>query len=85
MCDYFKSEYHRLNIQVARVIGAQASVNQALERARNVKSIPKWLIWYLEGASERLPGLSKDLAAYRDICVDADRWKPRAEKRETPR
>lgn len=71
---YYASEYHRLNIQVCRVIGAQASVVQALERARAVKSSPKWLIAYLESAAERLPGLSTDLAAMRDNCIDADRW-----------
>lgn len=37
--DFYESEYHRLNMQVARVTGAKASVDQALERAREVKSI----------------------------------------------
>ena len=69
--DFFASEYHRLNMQVARVIGAKASVDQALERAREVKSIPKWMIRYLESAAERLPGLSGDLATLRDGCCDA--------------
>ena len=73
--DYYASEYHRLNIQVARVIGAQASVDQALERAREVKSTPKWMLRYLENAAERLPGLSADLAALRDQCHDAHIWK----------
>lgn len=75
--EYYDSEYHRLNMQVARVIGAQASVDQALARARSVKSTPKWMIAYLESAAERLPGLSVDLAVARDNCADADRWKPK--------
>lgn len=74
---YWDSEYHRLNIQVARVIGAQASVDQALARARLVKSTPKWMLAYLESAAERLPGLSADLATMRDGCADADQWKPK--------
>lgn len=73
--DFFASEYHRLNMQVARVTGAKASVDQALERAREVKSIPKWMIRYLESAAERLPGLSTDLATLRDGCCDAEKWK----------
>ena len=73
--DYYASEYHRLNIQVARVIGAKASVDQALERARKVKSTPKWMLRYLENAAERLPGLSTDLARLRDQCHDAHIWK----------
>ena len=73
--DYHASEFHRLNMQVARVIGAQASVDQALERAREVKGTPKWMLRYLESASERLPGLSADLAALRDKCHDAHIWK----------
>ena len=67
--DYFKTEHHRRNIQVARVVGAKAAVDLALERAKNVKSMPKWLIEYLNNAAERLPGLSTDLAAWRD-CAD---------------
>jgi len=63
---YSGSEYERLNLQVCRVIGAQAAVEQALDRARNVKSTPKWLLSYLESARERLPGLSTDLATMRD-------------------
>lgn len=77
MSDYYASEYHRLNMQVARVIGAQAAVDQALDRARGVKSIPKWMIQYLESAAERLPGLSADLAVLRDGCCDADIWRPK--------
>lgn len=72
--DYYASEYHRLNMQVCRVIGANAAIDQALERARSVKSTPKWMIEYLESAAERLPGLSIDLAVLRDGCADADRW-----------
>lgn len=74
---YDASEYHRLNMQVARVTGAKAAVDQALERAREVKSIPKWMIRYLESAAERLPGLSTDLATLRDGCCDAETWKPK--------
>ena len=77
MSGYWDSEYHRLNVQVARAIGALASVNLALERARAVKSTPKWMIFYLESAAERLPGLSADLAVMRDCCVDAPVWKPK--------
>lgn len=81
--DYYASEYHRLNIQVARVIGAQASVDQALERARKVKGTPKWMLMYLESARERLPGISTDLATLRDQCHDAHIWKPKpSEQRE---
>lgn len=72
---YYDSEFHRLNLQVCRVIGAQAAVDQALERARSVKSTPKWMIAYLESAAERLPGLSADLATLRDGCEDANQWK----------
>lgn len=68
---YYASEYHRRNMQVARVCGAQASVDQALERALTVKSIPVWLIAYLESAANRLPGLQIDLAAWRDLAPDA--------------
>jgi len=68
---YYASEYHRRNMQVARVCGAQASVDQALERALTVKSIPVWLIAYLESAANRLPGLQHDLAAWRDLAPDA--------------
>lgn len=68
---YYVSEYHRRNMQVARVCGAQASVEQALERALTVKSIPVWLIAYLESAAARLPGLQHDLAAWRDLAPDA--------------
>jgi hypothetical protein len=69
---YYATEYHRRNMQVARVTGAEASVNLALNRSRSVKSIPLWLISYLESAAERLPGISADLAAWRDISPDAD-------------
>jgi hypothetical protein len=68
---YYATEYHRRNIQVARVCGAQAAVDQALERARAVKGTPKWLIAYLESAADRLPGLQSDLAAWRDLAQDA--------------
>ena len=68
---YLSTEYHRRNMQVARVCGANASVAQALARARQVKSIPKWLIAYLESANERLPGLQHDLAAWRDLADDS--------------
>lgn len=68
---YYASEYHRRNMQVARVCGAQASVDQALERALTVKSLPVWLIAYLESAANRLPGLQTDLAAWRDLAPDA--------------
>jgi len=76
MSDYFDSEYHRLNRQVCRVIGAKAAVDQALDRARKMKSMPKWMVCYLESAAERLPGISEDLAAMRDTCRDADMWRP---------
>ena len=69
--EYYASEYHRRNMQVARVIGAKASVDQALERALTVKSIPVWLIEYIESAAHRLPGLAVDLAAWRDLAPDA--------------
>jgi len=75
--EYKASEYHRLNMQVARVIGAKASVDQALERARKVKGTPKWMLRYLESAAQRLPGLSADLATLRDQCHDAHIWKPK--------
>ena len=68
---YYASEYHRRNMQVARVCGAQASVDQALARALTVKSLPVWLIAYLESAASRLPGLQHDLAAWRDLAPDA--------------
>lgn len=68
---YYKTEYHRRNMQVARVCGAQASVDQALERALSIKSIPNWMIAYLESAATRLPGLQHDLAAWRDLAPDA--------------
>jgi hypothetical protein len=68
---YYATEYHRRNMQVARVIGAQAAVDQALERALSIKSIPNWMIAYLESAANRLPGLSADLAAWRDLAHDA--------------
>jgi hypothetical protein len=71
LTEYYATEYHRRNMQVARVCGANASVDQALERARNVKSIPKWLIAHLESAADRLPGLQTDLAAWRDLADDA--------------
>lgn len=71
---YYASEYHRRNMQVARVCGAQASVDQALERARTVKSMPAWLIAYLESAAERLPGLQRDLAAWRDQAPDMNEF-----------
>jgi hypothetical protein len=67
---YYATEYHRRNMQVARVAGAQAAVDQALERALTVKSIPNWMIAYLESASNRLPGISSDLAAWRDLAPD---------------
>lgn len=63
-------EYLRRNLNVARAVGAQAAVKHALERAWLVKSIPVWLIRYLEDAQERLPGLDKELAAYRDLAPD---------------
>jgi hypothetical protein len=68
---YYATEYHRRNMQVARVIGAKAAVDQALERALSIKSIPNWMIAYLESAANRLPGLSADLAAWRDLAYDA--------------
>lgn len=68
---YHATEYHRRNMQVARVCGAQAAVDQALERALSVKSIPVWMIAYLESAASRLPGLQHDLAAWRDLAPDA--------------
>ncbi len=77
---YLATEYHRRNMQVARVCGAQAAVDRALERARSVKSVPKWLIAYLESAAERLPGIQHDLAAWRDLADD----KPAIRKGATP-
>lgn len=68
---YHATEYHRRNMQVARVCGAQAAVDQALERALSIKSIPVWMIAYLESAASRLPGLQHDLAAWRDLAPDA--------------
>jgi hypothetical protein len=68
---YYASEYHRRNMQVARVCGAQAAVDQALERALTVKGIPVWLRAYLESAAVRLPGIQHDLAAWRDLAPDA--------------
>lgn len=68
---YYSTEYHRRNMQVARVCGAKASVDQALERALSIKSIPNWMIAYLESAASRLPGLQHDLAAWRDLAPDA--------------
>lgn len=68
---YLSTEYHRRNMQVARVCGANVSVAQALDRARQVKSISKWLIAYPESANERLPGLQHDLAAWRDLADDS--------------
>lgn len=76
MSGYHDSEYSRRNLQVCRVIGAQEAVDQALERARTLKRFPAWMLAYLESASERLPGLSKDLAAYRDASPDYDEWGP---------
>jgi len=79
---YFETEHHRLNLQVCRVIGAQAAIDRALERARSVQSMPKWMIRYLENAQERLPGISTDLVAMRDAAPDsphaADAWERRA-------
>lgn len=84
--NYRDSEYCRRNLQVARVIGAKAAVDQALEHARALKRFPKWLTAYLESAAERLPGLSKDLAAYRDLSPDYDEFGPEAASaRETTR
>ena len=77
---YYTTEYHRRNMQVARACGAQAAVDQALERALSVKSIPVWLIAYLESAATRLPGLQHDLAAWRDLAPDA----PDTAQRATP-
>lgn len=68
---YYATEYHRRNMQVARVAGAQAAVDQALERARCIKSVPNWLIAYLESAAIRLPGITADLAAWRDLAPDS--------------
>ena len=68
---YLATEYHRRNMQVARACGANAAVDQALERARSVKRIPKWMISYLESAADRLPGLKHDLAAWRDLSPDS--------------
>jgi hypothetical protein len=78
MGGFFESEYHRRNLQVARVIGAKAAVDLALDRARELKRCPKWLLQYLESAHERLPGLSTDLAAYRDGAPDVGQWGPEA-------
>lgn len=72
--DYLASEYHRRNMQVARVCGANAAVDQALDRARAVKGTPKWMIAYLESAADRLPGLQHDLAAWRDLAPDRDEF-----------
>ena len=62
--DYLASEYHRRNMQVARACGANAAVDQALDRARSVKGTPKWMIAYLESAADRL-----ELAPDRDEFV----------------
>ncbi|MGA0540689.1 hypothetical protein [Neotabrizicola sp. VNH66] len=68
---YYATEYHRRNMQVARVCGAQAAIDQALARALSVKSTPAWLTAYLESAAARLPGLQHDLAAWRNLAPDA--------------
>lgn len=78
MGGYSDSEYSRRNLQVCRAIGAQAAVDQALDRAKSLKRFPKWAIAYLESAANRLPGLSIDLAAFRDAAPDCDQWGPRA-------
>ena len=72
--DYLASEYHRRNMQVARACGANAAVDQALDRARSVKGTPKWMIAYLESAADRLPGLQHDLAAWRELAPDRDEF-----------
>lgn len=69
--EYYATEYHRRNMQVARVCGANASVDLALKRALANKSTPNWIIAYLESAASRLPGLQHDLAAWRDLSPDA--------------
>jgi len=68
--NYYNTEYHRRNLQVCRVIGAKASIDKALARAREVKAMPKWLLRELQMAADRLPGLSKDLADWRELAED---------------
>lgn len=68
---YYATEYHRRNMQVAKACGAHAAIERALERALSIKSIPIWMIAYLESANNRLPGLQYDLAAWRDLAPDA--------------
>lgn len=69
--EYYATEYQRRNMQVARVCGANASVDLTLKRALANKSTPNWIIAYLESAVSRLPGLQHDLAAWRDLAPDA--------------
>lgn len=63
-------EYLRRNLLVAGAIGASAAADTALDRLRENKHAPKWLIDHLEAIKERTDKLPADLAAWRDLAND---------------
>ena len=67
---YMASEYYRRSVQAARCATAADAVKQARKRVWQLKRHPQWLLKYLGDADERLVGISKDLADWRDAAPD---------------
>jgi hypothetical protein len=69
---YFASEYHRRNLLVCSAYGAAAGIRISLERLRESKGAPKWLISQLQNSLDRADRLPADLAKWRDASPDYD-------------
>lgn len=74
-------EYLRRNLCHASSIGALANTRVTLDRARSLKSTPKWLIEALEGIERRAAKVPSEVAAWRDSAPDA----PNYTKTEPPK
>jgi hypothetical protein len=64
-------EYRRRNLAVCSAIGAAAAVRCAQERLAGHRRPPKWLLAYLDSASERIAQVIPELSDWRAIAPDA--------------
>ena len=72
-------EYLRRNIECAKAYGANANVSSIIERLREQKRVPKWLLEKLQGIEDRTKNLGLEMANYRDELKlrDDERWSGR--------
>lgn len=64
-------EYLRRNLRHCASIGCAANVAAALDRLRNTKRPPKWLVNLLERTLARAKEVAPEMAKWRDSAPDA--------------